>query len=62
MNVHYRIVGTLVFVYNWISVQANNQIVAMLSGLFKEIQMANVEQIKCSCNVNLLQMENVTFN
>lgn len=53
MNVHDWIIGSFVVVDNWISVQADNQVVAHFFGLFQEIQMTHMEQVEGAADVNL---------
>ena len=52
MKIHNRIIGSFVLVDNWVGVQTYNQIIALSSGFFQEIQMTDVEQIESSSHVN----------
>jgi hypothetical protein len=52
MEVHNGVIGSFVLVDNWVGVQADNQIIALSSGFFQEIQMTDVEQIESSGHVN----------
>ena len=52
MEIHDGIVGALVSVHYRICVQSNNQVVSFCSGLFKEIQMSNMKQIKRSSHID----------
>lgn len=58
MNVHDGVIGTLVLIHNRVRMQSNDQIIAMLSGLFQKVQMSDVEQIKGSSHVNLMPSNN----
>lgn len=53
MQIHNGIIATLIGVDNGICVQAHNQIVAQFAGLFQEIQMTHVEEIKSTGHIYL---------